>query len=359
MYVYRISYLSLWKLSVIDMRHRIFTFGCLLLAVSCPIINAAGQGRDASVGVQIAGFKDDKAGAVSYTFDDGLRNQYLIAAPLMARLQIPGTFFVIPGEVAASAQEAEAKKPGAWGGVTWDEVRELAAQGFEIGNHGYNHKNLVDLKDDPAALEHEIEHSADTIMNETSIFPVSFCYPYNSFNDRIESIVKKRHAVARTFQHGFSARDTTAESLNRWIDRIIGNKEWGVAMIHGLIDGFDPLRPDVFESHLTYAKEHEKDIWIDTFGNIGRYVIARDATAVGNVKTGSNTVSFTPYCKDGEMRYDVPLTFVVSTETEVIGVTAKQGKKSIPATISGDRILIQCTPDGGRVTVKWKKVTQQ
>ena len=57
------------------------------------------------------------------------------------------------------------------------------------------------------------------IRKETGIFPVSFCYPYNSFNEQVEKIVEKRHVVARTFQQGIGARDTTAENINQWVDK--------------------------------------------------------------------------------------------------------------------------------------------
>ena len=123
-----------------DMYQKLITSFGLLLIVSSLYV---------PVKIRIADFKDAKVGAVSYTFDDGLRNQYLIAAPIMEKLQIPGTFFVIPGQVSVTLQEAEAKKPGAWGGVTWEEIRTLAAKGFEIGNHGYSHKNLVTQVKEP------------------------------------------------------------------------------------------------------------------------------------------------------------------------------------------------------------------
>lgn len=181
------------------MYQRLITCFGLLLIVSSLFVRATEPVHDVSVKIRIADFKDAKVGAVSYTFDDGLRNQYLIAAPIMEKLQIPGTFFVIPGQVSVTLQEAEAKKPGAWGGVTWEEIRTLAAKGFEIGNHGYSHKNLVTQVKEPEELEHEIENSADMIRKETGIFPVSFCYPYNSFNEQVEKIVEKRHVVARTF----------------------------------------------------------------------------------------------------------------------------------------------------------------
>ena len=284
----------------------------LLLIIAGFYVKATEPVHDGLVKLRISNFKDDKAGAVSYTFDDGLRNQYLIAAPIMEKLQIPGTFFIIPGQVSATLQEAEAKKPGAWGGVTWDEIPTLVAKGFEIGNHGYNHKNLVTQVKEPEELENEIENSADIIRRETGIFPVSFCYPYNSFNEQVGKIVERRHMVARIFQQGIGARDTTAKNINQWMDKLISRREWGVAMIHGLTDGFDPLRPDVFESHLTLD------------------------------------------CKLSKKQVKVPLTLVILTENKVTEAKATQGRESLPVTISNKQIMIDCVPDSGRVTVEWK-----
>lgn len=330
---------------------RLFTCLGMLSIAACFNMKA----DEEAAKIQIADFKDDKGGAVSYTFDDGLRNQYLIAAPVMERLHIPGTFFIIPGEVAASDEKVESKKPGAWGDVTWDEVRSLAAKGFEIGNHGYTHQNLAKLTDKPDELEREIEYSADVIERETGTLPVSFCYPYNSFNEQVEGIVNRRHAVARTFQQGFGARDTTAESLNRWVDKLIDSREWGVTMIHGLTDGFDPMRPEVFEVHMTYVKSREGELWIDTFGNVGRYVKERDSTTINEVKTGADKISFTPVCSLDAKRFNVPLTFIILTGKNVNKVTATQGKTSLPVTVSSGRILVDCIPGAGRVTVKWNK----
>ena len=86
------------------MYQRLITCFGLLLIVSSLFVRATEPVHDVSVKIRIADFKDAKAGAVSYTFDDGLRNQYLIAAPIMEKLQIPGTFFVIPGQVSVTLQ---------------------------------------------------------------------------------------------------------------------------------------------------------------------------------------------------------------------------------------------------------------
>ena len=336
------------------MYQRLITNLGLLLIVTCFFVRATEPVHDEQVKIRIADFKDAKAGAVSYTFDDGLRNQYLIAVPIMEKLQMPGTFFIIPGQVSATLQEAEAKEPGAWGGVTWEEIRTLVAKGFEIGNHGYSHKNLVTQVKELEELEYEIENSANMIRKETGIFPVSFCSPYNSFNEQVEKIVEKRHITVRTSQQGIGARDTTTENINQWVDKLINQRKWGVAMIHGLADGFDPLRPDVFESHLTYVKKHEKDLWIDTFGSIGRYIRQRDAAIIKDVKIDSNSVSFILDCKLNKKKFDIPLTLVIVTENKVTEAKARQGREFLPVTIQDKQIMIHCAPDSKRVTVKWK-----
>jgi len=45
----------------------------------------------------------DKNGAVSITYDDASRNQFTRALPIMERLKIPATFFVITGPISGSA----------------------------------------------------------------------------------------------------------------------------------------------------------------------------------------------------------------------------------------------------------------
>ena len=50
----------------------------------------------------ITKWKDDKAGAVSITYDDGNRNQFKYALPIMERLHLPATFYIITGPIIGS-----------------------------------------------------------------------------------------------------------------------------------------------------------------------------------------------------------------------------------------------------------------
>src|SRR5690349_15979406 len=50
----------------------------------------------------IAKWRGDKRAAISLTFDDGSPNQFSVALPMLNKLKIPATFFIITGEVGGS-----------------------------------------------------------------------------------------------------------------------------------------------------------------------------------------------------------------------------------------------------------------
>lgn len=51
---------------------------------------------------EITKWPDDKSGAVSITFDDGIINQLTIAKPILDSLDLPATFYIITGKVEGS-----------------------------------------------------------------------------------------------------------------------------------------------------------------------------------------------------------------------------------------------------------------
>ena len=51
---------------------------------------------------EITKWQDGKKAAVSITYDDGSRNQFKVALPIMERLKLPATFFVITGPIKGS-----------------------------------------------------------------------------------------------------------------------------------------------------------------------------------------------------------------------------------------------------------------
>ncbi|WP_158557107.1 polysaccharide deacetylase family protein [Mucilaginibacter conchicola] len=51
---------------------------------------------------EIARWQDNKTGAISITWDDGSINQFKVALPILNKLQLPATFFIITGQIPGS-----------------------------------------------------------------------------------------------------------------------------------------------------------------------------------------------------------------------------------------------------------------
>jgi peptidoglycan/xylan/chitin deacetylase (PgdA/CDA1 family) len=94
---------------------------------------------------QVAGCNaaNDLGGTLSITLDDGYRDNFEVAAPILRRLNLPATFFVITGfmgtQTVAPWDRHLIRQPG-W--MDWDQLRLLASQGFEIGCHTDSHIDL-------------------------------------------------------------------------------------------------------------------------------------------------------------------------------------------------------------------------
>ena len=70
---------------------------------------------------------------VVLTFDDGVKSQLSFAAPLLKAHGFGATFYLSEGLNFLKDKTRY---------VTWDEARQLDADGFEIGNHTRQHKNV-------------------------------------------------------------------------------------------------------------------------------------------------------------------------------------------------------------------------
>jgi peptidoglycan/xylan/chitin deacetylase (PgdA/CDA1 family) len=125
------------------------------------------------------------------TFDDAHRSVLEQAVPIMARLSVPGTVFV-PTDYASSQQ------PMAWDGydmwmgtehereldcMTWDELRGLDADGWEIGSHTCSHPRLSTLDEERIAAE--LTESRAVCEREMGKPCRSIAYPYSDYDDRV------------------------------------------------------------------------------------------------------------------------------------------------------------------------------
>ena len=80
--------------------------------------------------------------------------------------------------------------------MTWEELKELRACGWEIGSHAHSHVQL-DLRRE-IEQERLISRSVAEIENNLGVVPLSFAYPYGLFSDKTKEISRRsglRYAV--------------------------------------------------------------------------------------------------------------------------------------------------------------------
>src|ERR1700761_196775 len=68
---------------------------------------STGLSRAQSVPVSITQWQYDRNGAVSITYDDASRHQFTRALPVMEKLKLPATFFVITGPITGSQYQGK------------------------------------------------------------------------------------------------------------------------------------------------------------------------------------------------------------------------------------------------------------
>jgi peptidoglycan/xylan/chitin deacetylase (PgdA/CDA1 family) len=128
----------------------------------------------------------------------------------------------------ATVQRAKALAPGArlefvarvedalgdrarpeWDGLmTWDQIRQLAREGHEIGSHSLSHPILT-LVDD-AQLEREMDGSRSRLAGEVGAPCDSFCYPNGDQDERVRAAAR-RAGYARAVTTTWGANEPGAD----------------------------------------------------------------------------------------------------------------------------------------------------
>ncbi|MFV1986148.1 MAG: polysaccharide deacetylase family protein [Gemmatimonadota bacterium] len=116
-------------------------------------------------------------GDLVITFDDGYRDNHTSAAPILREFGLPACFFVATGLVETETvpwwDEDLSFRPE-W--MTWNEVRELRDDGFELGAHTVNHVDLGSVANDVA---HREIHESKVRLSAELEHPIRFfSYPY-------------------------------------------------------------------------------------------------------------------------------------------------------------------------------------
>jgi peptidoglycan/xylan/chitin deacetylase (PgdA/CDA1 family) len=185
------------------------------------------------------------------TFDDGYRDNYTVAMPVLQEVGVPATFFVSTGfigaergfphdeEVDEGLQGTLNKERQRYLNLTWDDLRAMEEAGFEIGSHTVNHANLGSA--DQQTITRELEESLSILNRELGERPRAFAFPWgkpeNISVSAFESVARAGYYTAVSAYGGSNTRGSNPLHLQR-MDAGNGRMSW--LALRARIAGFDP-----------------------------------------------------------------------------------------------------------------------
>jgi peptidoglycan/xylan/chitin deacetylase (PgdA/CDA1 family) len=149
---------------------------------------------------------------VAVTFDDAYLSVLQLARPLLDSVGFPATVY------APTAYLDTPEQPLKWNGIerwhdgpherellpmSWDQLRELADAGWEIGSHTRTHPHLTELDDE--TLRAELVESKATAEDRMGRPCTTIAYPYGDYDERV---------VAAAGAAGYAAAGTLPARLH-------------------------------------------------------------------------------------------------------------------------------------------------
>ena len=122
--------------------------------------------------------------SVAITFDDGCETDLLTAAPILQRTDFQATFFITSGKL------------GQPGYLSTAQLKDLSAQGFEIGCHSMTHAYLTDL--DEKGLQREIADAKKQVEQVIGRPVNHFSCPGGRYDQRVAAVARRAgyHSVS-------------------------------------------------------------------------------------------------------------------------------------------------------------------
>ena len=139
---------------------------------------------------EVASGRHDRP-VVAVTFDDAFASVLTLAAPILDRVGLIGTLFV-------PTDFPDRPAPLSWPGIdqwvggtfeselsalSWEQIANLQASGWEIGSHTRSHPHLTKLGD--AELDAELAESKASCERRLGRECPSIAYPYGDYDERV------------------------------------------------------------------------------------------------------------------------------------------------------------------------------
>jgi len=300
---------------------------------------------------QIMPWRDNKAGAVSLTFDDNNPIHLSFAIPGVESRGFKGTFFLVTS--------------GVWDWAPWVAA---ASSGHELGSHAVTHSDLTLLPVNQAKAEIDSSKAAiESALGGDKC--VSFAYPYGTSNDTIKGLVQSAGYISArgvgcalngppydfyNLHSCYPELGITLDQMKGYTDMAAQQGKWLVTLFH-YFDGWygSWLEPD-FIAYLDYL--HGKNVWVAPAGSVAKYIHEREAASVYLVYETADEIELelTASALD-PAAYDEPLTIRSQVPSHWTKVKVHQGwveTTVVPVNEGGSTVIYyDAVPNDGLIVL--------
>lgn len=130
--------------------------------------------------------------SVLITFDDGYKDNFINAVPILEKYQATAIFF-IPVDLINKEMKGLLI-------MNWEEIKEISRNSlFEIGSHGLTHRKLHKLTIEE--IEKEVKVSKKILEENLGVEIKNFAYPFGRYNEVVLKIIRDSG-----YKYGFSIK---------------------------------------------------------------------------------------------------------------------------------------------------------
>ena len=298
----------------------------------------------------------ERASAVAFLDIDSALSYHTVAGSLFEAGRATDAYAQIDKGLARAREGKRSLRPttSTQNGITWEEIRTFARQGHEFGNHTVSHPRLAVL--DEKNLLYELTMGKEELLQHLGPYHTfSAECPYGTEDERVMEYALKVHPALRNrmpepfleelnrwneqspststkpyvqWQRG-PLGDTPMALMKSWIDTVVqGNNIWLVLVFHGVDGvGWEARTSGELEEFFNYIKQYEDRLWVETFGNVTRYMRERMNTTVKKyVDDEVITIDLTHNLDPG--LYSLPLTLKTYVGKDWKRATFRQGSET-------------------------------
>jgi len=323
------------------------------------IFGSPGFSRTVEPPYEIATWRGFRTAAVSFTLDDGSPNHYAKAIPMFDEFGFHLTLFIVTGTTYGWSPD-------------WSALRSAASRGHEVASHTVTHASLAGMSD--SLQVRELRDSRDAVNAQIpDRLCVTIAYPFCDIGNK--SLCAQYYIAARICSGSIVPANPsdfmslssiicgelgsvrTAKHFIARVNSAVQSRGWCVFLLHGIDDdgGWSPVPSDTLRKTLEHLDANRDDVWVETFGNVARYIQERNAVSVTETSADEDriTVRVTDTLPDSV--FDEPVTLRRPLPDGWVSAAASQNGRPVETEIvetGGVRyVRFDAVPDRGEVVI--------